>query len=213
MTLIEISHVTGNAFQPTMWDVRIGRCSPPSNTSPRSTGFDSRGPRGSLGPLLEIERSHGQSGLPGYVRNSMRILTRAVFLALFALISVPSIACADGEILEFSCPSCGYRQRLPQGSDARDLARNVQNIIVVCERSHQIRSIRIPLDPDAPVKGEPLLARQYGTGKSELLGRRLPRFLVPGNTCPLFPVTAYLEHNICPIDGQPGIDYMVVGYF
>jgi hypothetical protein len=144
---------------------------------------------------------------------TMTNLKRALFFLCLALISVPSSAFSDGEILEFYCPSCGYRQQLPQGADANDVARNVQSIIVVCERSRQIRSIRIPLNPGEPVKGEQLLARQYGTGKSQLLGRRLPRFLVPGNTCPLFPVTAYLEGNICPIDGQPGIEYSVVSYF
>ena len=78
---------------------------------------------------------------------SMRILNGALLCAVLALISIPTSVHADGEILEFSCPSCGYRQRLPQGSDAGDLERNVQSIIVVCERSREIRSIRIPLDP------------------------------------------------------------------
>ncbi len=142
-----------------------------------------------------------------------RILQKALLLTLLAFITVPTTAFSDGEILEFRCPSCGLRQRFAQGADANDIARNVQTIIVVCERSHEIRTIRIPLDPAEPVKGEPLLARQYGTGRSDLLGIRLPRFLVPGNTCPLFPVTAYLEQNICPVNGQPGIDYSVVGYF
>lgn len=142
-----------------------------------------------------------------------KILRKPALFLLSAFISVPSAALGDGEILEFRCPSSGLRQRLAQGADERDIAGNVQTIIVVCERSREIRSIRIPLDPTQPVKGEPLLARQYGTGKSEMLGIRLPRFLVPGNTCPLFPVTAYLERNICPMDGRPGIDYSVVGYF
>ncbi|MFH1112439.1 MAG: hypothetical protein V1792_00830, partial [Pseudomonadota bacterium] len=141
-----------------------------------------------------------------------KILRKPLLFLLSAFISVPSAALGDGEILEFRCPSCGLRQRLAQGADEKDIAGNVQTIIVVCERSREIRAIRIPLDPTQPVKGEPLLARQYGTGKSEMLGIRLPRFLVPGNTCPLFPVTAYLERNICPVDGRPGIDYSVVGY-
>ncbi|MDQ7784275.1 MAG: hypothetical protein RDU20_15425 [Desulfomonilaceae bacterium] len=142
-----------------------------------------------------------------------RIPRKALIFALLAFISVPSTAFGDGEILELRCVSCGFRQRFPQGASPEDIAANVQTIIVVCERSREIRSIRIPLDPDEPVTGEPLLARQYGTGRSELLGMRLPRFLVPGNTCPLFPVTAYLERNVCPVDGRPGIDFMVVGYF
>jgi len=142
-----------------------------------------------------------------------RILRKAHLIALLAFISVPTTAFGDGEILEFRCPSCGLKQRFAQGANEDDIARNVQTIIVVCERSRQIRTIQIPLDPAEPVRGEPLLARQYGSGRSELLGIRLPRFLVPGNTCPLFPVTAYLERNICPVNGQPGIDYSVVGYF
>ncbi len=142
-----------------------------------------------------------------------KILQKALLFVLLALVSAPAAAVGDGEILEFRCPSCGLRQRLAQGADAEDIAKNVQTIIVVCERSREIRTIRIPLDPTEPVEDEPLLARQYGTGRSELLSIRLPRFLVPGNTCPLFPVTAYLERNICPVNGQPGIDYAVVGYF
>lgn len=144
---------------------------------------------------------------------TVRILRKAFIFTLLAFISVPTTAFSDGEILEFRCPSCGLRQRFAQGADENDMARNVQTIIVVCERSREIRTIRIPLDPAEPVRGEPLLARQYGTGRSQLLGIRLPRFLVPGNTCPLFPVTAYIERNICPVNGQPGIDYSVVGYF
>jgi hypothetical protein len=144
----------------------------------------------------------------------VQIIARKAFLiALFAIFIYPSPVLSDGEILEFYCPSCGYRQRLTQGASPRDQARNVQSIIVVCERSREIRSIKIPLDPDLPVTEEPLVGRQYGTGRSELLGLRLPRFLVPGNTCPLYPITAYLEHNICPVDGRRGIQYAVVEYF
>lgn len=138
---------------------------------------------------------------------------RIIFIVLVALLSVPSAALSEGEILEFSCPSCGYRQRFVQGADDRDRARNVQHVIVVCERSRSIRNITIPLDPNRPVKSEPLLARQYGTGRSELLGSTLPKFLVPGNTCPLFPITAYLDMNICPVDGRPGIQIAVVGEY
>lgn len=138
---------------------------------------------------------------------------RIVFIALIALLSAPSVALSEGEILEFSCPSCGYRQRFVQGSDQKDQARNVQHVIVVCERSRSIRNIAIPLDPNRPVTNEPLLARQYGTGRSDILGSTLPKFLVPGNTCPLFPITAYLDRNICPVDGQPGIQIAVVGSY
>ncbi len=134
-------------------------------------------------------------------------------MAALTLTLFPTPALSDGEVLELACPSCGYRQHLVQGFNADDERRNVQSIIVVCERTREIRSIRIPIDPAAPVQGEPLVARQYGTGRSDLLGLRLPRFLVPGNTCPLFPITAYLEHNVCPLDGRPGIQYAVVVYF
>lgn len=134
-------------------------------------------------------------------------------ICLTILFSLPSAALCEGEILEFSCPSCGYRQRFVQGSDEQDRAKNVQHVIVVCERSRSIRNITIPLDPNQPVKNAPLLARQYGTGRSELLGSTLPKFLVPGNTCPLFPITAYLDKNICPVDGQPGIQIAVVGAY
>jgi hypothetical protein len=120
---------------------------------------------------------------------------------------------AEGEILEFLCRSCGYKERFVQGADPSEEARNIQSIIVVCERKRQIRNIKIPVDPKLPVHGEPLLARQYGNGQSELLGLELPKFLVPGNTCPLFPITAYLERNICPVDGRPGIEFTVVGAF
>lgn len=142
-----------------------------------------------------------------------RTIGRFVYIALIALMSIPTVAFCEGEVLEFSCPSCGYRQRFIQGADEQDQSRNVQHVIVVCERSRSIRNITIPLDPNRPVVSEPLLARQYGTGRSELLGSTLPKFLVPGNTCPLFPITAYLDKNICPVDGQPGIQIAVVGAY
>ncbi|MEW6349683.1 MAG: hypothetical protein AB1646_11525 [Thermodesulfobacteriota bacterium] len=135
-------------------------------------------------------------------RSGLRI---SVSLCLVAL----SLSAGDGlcqvEMLEVFCQSCGFRGRFLQGADQEDAAKNIQHIIVVCERTREIRNIRIPLNPDAPVHDVPLLARQYGTGKSELLGVRLPKFLVPGTTCPLFPLTSYLEWNICPVDGRPGI--------
>lgn len=137
---------------------------------------------------------------------------RAIILFFVVIFAVPATGSAQTEIIEVSCPSCGYRDRFIQGFDAVDQARNIQHIIVVCERSGHIRSITIPLDPSAPVEKVPLLARQYGTGTSKLLGIKLPKFLVPGNTCPLFPITAYLEANVCPLDGRPGIEYGVVGY-
>jgi hypothetical protein len=140
-------------------------------------------------------------------KQSNRICT----LVLAILMIAPGVSLAQMDLLELYCPSCGYRERFMQGSDELEEQRNVQHIIVVCERSGQIRNIKIPLDPKSPVHGEPLLARQYGMGRSELLGERLPRFLVPGNTCPLFPVTAYLERNICPIDGSVGMQVAVVG--
>jgi hypothetical protein len=142
----------------------------------------------------------------------VRKQSSGVFALVLAILMIaPGVSLAQVEFLEFYCPSCGYHERFIQGSDPLEAQRNVQNIIVVCERSRQIRSIKIPLDPKSRVYGEPLLARQYGMGRSELLGERLPRFLVPGNTCPLFPITAYLERNICPIDGSVGIQVAVVG--
>jgi hypothetical protein len=151
----------------------------------------------------------------GLTGTDLRILKMArpvaFFLAALLWIS-PVMAFAQGEIIEIVCQS-GERQRLAQGSTASEEARNVQQIIVVCERTAQIRTIKIPIDPARPVQGEPLLAHQYGNARSELLGVSLPKFLVPGNTCPLFPISAYLEHNICPTDGTPGIQATVVGYF
>ncbi len=136
-----------------------------------------------------------------------------VFVLVLAILMIsPGMTLAQMDYLEVYCPSCGYRERFVQGSAPWEEQRNVQNIIVVCERAGQIRNIKIPIDPGSPVHGEPLLARQYGTGRSELLGEKLPRFLVPGNTCPLFPITTYLERNICPIDGSFGIQVAVVGH-
>jgi hypothetical protein len=139
-------------------------------------------------------------------------LSNKILLILLALLTIPpAISGAQVELLELYCPSCGFRERFMQGADPVEQRRNVQHIIVVCERTRQIRNIKIPVNPGAPVYGEPLLARQYGTGRSELLGERLPRFLVPGNTCPLFPLAAYLERNICPVDGSIGIQIALIG--
>ncbi|MEJ2718075.1 MAG: hypothetical protein P8182_13205 [Deltaproteobacteria bacterium] len=137
---------------------------------------------------------------------------KAILFLLITLLALPAFGLAQSDIIEISCPSCGYRERFIQGFDAVDQARNIQHIIVVCERTGRIRSIKIPLDPKVPVEAEPLLARQFGMGRSRLLGIKLPKFLVPGSTCPLFPITAYLEANICPIDGRPGIEYGLIGY-
>jgi len=145
------------------------------------------------------------------VRSMSLYMTILATVLLLTVYSAPAFC--DGEVLEFMCSSCGFRRQFAQGFDPEDERRNIQTIVVVCERNRQIRSIRVPLDPNAPVSGEPLLARQYGTGRSKLLGVRLPRFLVPGNTCPLFPITAYLRHNVCPIDGRPGFQFAVVGYY
>ncbi len=136
-----------------------------------------------------------------------------LLLAAILVLSAYTPALPEGELLEIFCRSCGFRERFVQGSDAQEEARNIQNIIVVCERASQIRNIKIPLNPNQPVTGEPLLAKQFGEGKSDLLDAKLPRFLVPGNTCPLFPVAAYLERNVCPIDGRPGLEFTLVGRF
>lgn len=142
----------------------------------------------------------------------MRKQSNRVFVLVLAILMIaPGVSSAQMDLLELYCPSCGYREQFVQGSDPWEEQRNIQHIIVVCERTGQIRNIKIPIDPKSPVRGEPLLAGQFGMGRSELLGERLPRFLVPGNTCPLFPITAYLERNICPIDGSVGIQVAVVG--
>jgi len=160
---------------------------------------------GASGPVQGFRR--GKDMTP--VKSSNAILLLAAILVL----SAHTPALPEGEILEVFCRSCGFRERFVQGSDAQEEARNIQNIIVVCERTSQIRNIKIPLNPNQPVTGEPLLAKQFGEGKSDLLDAKLPRFLVPGNTCPLFPVAAYLERNICPIDGRPGLEFTLVGRF
>jgi hypothetical protein len=136
-------------------------------------------------------------------------------LALLLLIpfGAPGNCAAQGEALEVVCRGCGYRDRFMQGSSENEAARNVQQIIVVCERNSRIRNIAIAIDPNKPVQGEPLAGKQYGMGRSELLGINLPRFLVPGNTCPLFPISAYLEYNVCPIDGGSGIEILLVGQY
>jgi hypothetical protein len=125
----------------------------------------------------------------------------------------PCPAHAQVTVLEIFCPVCGYRHQFIQGVTPDDRGKNVQHIVVVCERSKQIRNITIPLEPDQPVHDVPLLARQYETGSSDLLGVRLPRFLVPGNTCPLFPISAYLERSVCPIHGGQGLRYAIVGQY
>jgi len=140
-------------------------------------------------------------------------LAPTILAALLVICAGPCPSWSQVAILEFSCPVCGYRQQFIQGSRPEDRGRNVQHIIVVCERSKQIRNITIPLDPEKSVEDEPLLARRYGTGNSELLGTRLPRFLVPGNTCPLFPISAYLERNVCPVHGSEGLHFSVVAQY
>lgn len=138
---------------------------------------------------------------------------KTIYLLVLMILTLPATALAQAEIIEVFCPTCGFRKRFIQGADTLDQAKNLQHLIVVCERAGLIRNITIPLDPNAPVGREPLLARHQGTGTSRLLGIELPKFLVPGNTCPLFPLAAYLEANICPVDGQPGIEYAVVGQY
>jgi RNase P subunit RPR2 len=137
---------------------------------------------------------------------------RTILLILMILVGLPVNAFSQAAVIEVSCPSCGFSERFVQGARASERARNVQHVIVVCERTGQIRSIKVPIDPRLPVEGEPLVARQVGTGMSKLLDAELPKFIIPGNTCPLFPLAAYLEANVCPIDGSPGVRYGLVGY-
>jgi hypothetical protein len=141
------------------------------------------------------------------------MLRRLIPAAVAALILWPASAFCQTEIVEIYCPSCGFRERFVQGADEEHARRNLQHVIVVCERSREVRTIQIPLDPESPVDGGPFVARQYGMGSSKFLGVRLPKFLVPGNTCPLFPITAYLEADVCPVDGRPGVHFEVLGYY
>ncbi len=138
---------------------------------------------------------------------------KTAIIVFLACLGVPLDAWPQAELVEIACPSCGYRQRFIQGSRPSDMGRNIEYLIVVCERSNTIRSVRVPLDPSAPVNSQTLVARQTGTGTSKMLGIELPKFIIPGNTCPLYPVTAYLDANICPVDGNPGVRYAIVGQF
>jgi hypothetical protein len=138
---------------------------------------------------------------------------RILLAALVAVCACPYPALAQVAVLEIYCSVCGYRQKFIQGIRHEDRGKNVQHIIVVCERAKQIRNIAIPLDSEQPVEEVPLLARQYGTGTSELLGIKLPRFHVPGNTCPLLPISAYLERSTCPIHRGEGLRYAIVGQY
>jgi hypothetical protein len=132
-------------------------------------------------------------------------------VALCALCAtLPSPAWPNAELIEVACASCAYRNRFIQGSSPQDRADNIQWIIVVCERAGEIRSVRAPLDPKRPVRGEALPAKPNGTGVSKLLGMELPKFILPGNTCPLFPLAPYLESNVCPVDGRPGVQAALV---
>jgi len=86
----------------------------------------------------------------------MRKRSNRVFALVLAILMIaPAVSLAQMDLLELYCPSCGYRERFMQGSDQWEEQRNVQNIIVVCERSGQIRNIKIPIDPGSPVHGEP----------------------------------------------------------
>jgi hypothetical protein len=138
---------------------------------------------------------------------------RVFLLIVITALLTPFPAWSQAELIELFCPDCGFRRQFVQGSTPADEARNVQQVIVVCERSGEVRSVKVPLDPRLPVHGEPLVARPFGTAKSKLLGVELPKFLIPGNTCALFPVTAYLEANVCPVDGRGGVLSALVGYY
>jgi hypothetical protein len=135
------------------------------------------------------------------------------FLSFILILASFGTAWSQGQVVELTCPSCGYVKRFAQGTTPDEKARNLQNVILVCERDNLIRNVRIPIDPNAPSKGDPLMAKQFGMGTSKLLGIELPKFLVPGNTCPLYPVTAYLNANICPIDGSRGFYSVIVGHY
>ena len=79
-----------------------------------------------------------------------------LLIMMFWLIVLASVdARSEVAVIDVSCASCGYRERFIQGADGVDQAHNVQNIIVVCERTRQIRNIKIPIDPGAPSPGNP----------------------------------------------------------
>ncbi|MCA1959390.1 MAG: hypothetical protein LDL33_01240 [Desulfomonile sp.] len=137
-------------------------------------------------------------------------MTARHLIFLVILLVAPAAAFAQVEMIEIYCSSCGFSGRFHQGAGPNEIARNIQYLIVVCERTREVRSVKVPINPDAPTNGEPLLARQYGTGVSKILGIQLPKFLLPGTTCPLFPVATYLEANLCPLDGLPGVQYAIV---
>ncbi len=149
----------------------------------------------------------------GRVRLGQSARLKNFLFCVLMVAGIPGWANAQAEIIEVSCPQCGYGERFIQGATPDERARNVQNVIVVCERTRTVRNIKIPIDPRLPVQGEPLLARQYGMGRSDILGVQLPKFLIPGNTCPLFPITAYLEANVCPVHGGRGVYVAVVGHY
>jgi hypothetical protein len=143
-------------------------------------------------------------------------ITARVITAIAILVSTAATSesvWARAEVIEFYCTSCGYSNRFVQGHTSNEAARNVQNLIVVCERSREIRQVKVALDPGKPVLNEPLAATQHGTGVSQLLGVELPKFLVPGNTCPLYPASAYVDMNVCPIDGAPGFKAALISVY
>jgi hypothetical protein len=143
-----------------------------------------------------------------FILNAFRCSLVVLITAAF-----PTFCAAAGEVLEVYCPSSGHRERLIQGSSALEESQDIQNIAVVCERTGQIRSIKVPIDPTKPVKGNHLIARRHGTARSEFLDFNLPKFPAPGNTCPLFPIVSYLQENICLLDGRPGGEFAIVGEF
>ncbi|MHB8205695.1 MAG: hypothetical protein ACYDHG_18610, partial [Desulfomonilaceae bacterium] len=78
-------------------------------------------------------------------------------MLVWLILSAPVDVRSEVAVIDVSCASCGYKERFIQGADGVDQAHNVQSIIVVCERTQQIRNIKIPIDPGAPSPGEPLL--------------------------------------------------------
>ena len=91
-------------------------------------------------------------------------MTARCLFVLLSLLVAPAVVLAQVELIEIFCPSCGFRERFHQGAGPNDIAANVQHVIVVCERSREVRTVKVPINPDAPTNGGSLLARQYGSG-------------------------------------------------
>jgi hypothetical protein len=80
---------------------------------------------------------------------------------------------------------------------------------VVCERTSQMRNIKIPLNL-INIYRKTLLAKQFG---EEIRPSRCEAPQVPrsGNTCPFSCGSLSGTQYLCPIDGRPGRRFTLVG--